>query len=177
MCFGAFDPDTFQRAILYQKEGLWSQMWDNIGCAFRCIAVLVFYTRFRSSCHRSGFCIGLCLDLCFVFRSLHRFRSLLCFQIFASIQIFALFSILVLSFVASLLLFVYEFRSSRRRIGSRRSLLFAVSLNTCSRFSLILLVSFFIFSCPFSYSSFNILWVITSSCCLHARGTAVIFPR
>ena len=130
-------------------------MWDNIGCAFRCIAVLVFYTRFRSSCRRSGFCIGLCLDLRFVFRSLHRFRSSLCFQIFASIQIFALFSILVLPFVASLLLFVYEFRSSRHRIGSCRLLLFAVSLSTYRRFSLIFLVSFFIFSCPVSSSSFT----------------------
>ena len=81
-------------------------MWDNIGYALhRCTRILY---AFRSSCRRSGFCFGLCLDLRFVFRSLHLFRSSLCFQIFASIQIFALFSILVLPLVASLLVFVYE---------------------------------------------------------------------
>ena len=139
---------------------LWSQMWDNIGWTFRCIAVLVFHTRFKSSCRRSGFCIGSCLDLRFVFRFCNDSDVRVVFNV-------------GFAYVASLLVFVYEFQIVVSSDRFSWVITFAVSLSTYCRFNLILLVSFFIL---YSSSSFHISWVITSSCRLHSRGTAVIFP-
>ena len=145
-------------------------MWDNIGFAFRLVATCV---RLVASYRRVAEC-GTILVLRFV-SSLLVFVSSL--QIVESPNVgqywFCVSSRRFRSLSRRIGSVPMRLGSSRRsRIGSRRSLLFAVSffwVSTYRRFSFIPLALFFIFSYAFLSLSFHISWVHFSSCPVFRR--------
>ena len=159
-------------------------MWDNIGFAFRLVATCVGLRRFRSSSRRMWDNIGFAFRLVASDRRVAECGAILVLRFVSSLLVFVSSLQIVESPNVEQYWFCVSSRrfrsltrrigsvpmrlgSSRRsRIGSRRSLLFAVSffwVSTYRRFSFILLALFFIFSYAFLSLSFHISWVHFSS--------------